>query len=141
MSACTITSAQFDHLKSRAETKTNPSGWLTSERKVRAAVWAKTNGLCWYCGNPMNPFTQFAIDHVVPRARGGKDELSNFVPCCRSCNSRKAISGLEEFREKMGAKDRPRFNAEQRSYLESIEVKLPDGARYEFAFEKMGWQP
>ena len=37
------------------------------------------------------------IDHLVPLAMGGLDEITNYVTCCRSCNSAKADKPLEEF--------------------------------------------
>lgn len=66
--------------------------------QIRGAVWAKTNGRCWYCGWRMNPFVNFTVDHVQPRAAGGKDNLANLVPCCRDCNSAKGTRSLLEFR-------------------------------------------
>lgn len=29
------------------------------------------------------------VDHVVPRALGGSNDLSNLVPACRNCNTRR----------------------------------------------------
>lgn len=63
---------------------------------LRQAVWNMTDGRCSYCGCQLQddngdlsvlPF--MTIDHVVPTARGGKHVLSNFVPSCQPCNSRK----------------------------------------------------
>jgi hypothetical protein len=31
----------------------------------------------------------FTKDHVVPRSRGGKDELKNYQPMCTICNNKK----------------------------------------------------
>lgn len=71
------------------------------ERDVRAAVWARTNGHCWYCGSKTNPFDDFAIDHVIPVSAGGSNEHSNLVPSCRTCNSRKQARPVEELRRFM----------------------------------------
>lgn len=56
---------------------------------VRAEVWDKTDGACWYCGRQTNPFRDFTVDHVYPVALGGTDDIDNLVPACRSCNSAK----------------------------------------------------
>lgn len=57
--------------------------------KVTPAQWrfvqSVFSGLCAYCrerpGNTM--------DHFVPVAAGGKHDIANVVPACRSCNSSK----------------------------------------------------
>lgn len=69
--------------------------------KLKASVWAKSNGRCWYCGDELNPFTNFSIDHVVPRIAGGSNDPHNLVPCCSSCNSIKRDRPLEDFRRDM----------------------------------------
>lgn len=40
---------------------------------------------CAYCGQPAD-----TIDHVIPVSAGGTNHRENLVPCCRSCNQRKA---------------------------------------------------
>ena len=32
------------------------------------------------------------IDHIIPRAYGGKTEIGNLVPACKDCNGEKADS-------------------------------------------------
>lgn len=76
-------------------------GRMAIGRDVRAIVWARTNGHCWYCGTKTNPFVDFAVDHVVPVATGGKNDPENLVPCCRTCNSRKQARDVEELRRFM----------------------------------------
>lgn len=56
---------------------------------VKAEVWAKTDGCCWYCGKQTNPFRDFTVDHVHPVSLGGSDDVDNLVPACRSCNCSK----------------------------------------------------
>lgn len=68
----------------------------------RDAVWAKTDGRCWYCGIQTSPFTTFCVDHVVPISSGGKNTLPNLVPSCRTCNGSKGALALELFRKKRG---------------------------------------
>lgn len=50
----------------------------------RDRVLAKNGGRCVYCGDPAD-----TIDHVIPKSKGGTDDLDNLVPACRDCNSRK----------------------------------------------------
>lgn len=69
-------------------------------REVRAEVWAKTNGRCWYCGDETNPFGDFRVDHVHPVAAGGSDDLTNLVPSCHSCNAKKHALPMQVFRDR-----------------------------------------
>lgn len=41
---------------------------------------------CAYCGKRCKRLTQ---DHITPLSKGGNHTLSNIVPACRSCNSKK----------------------------------------------------
>ncbi|MGI6608934.1 MAG: HNH endonuclease [Limnochordia bacterium] len=40
---------------------------------------------CYYCGSD----DSLAVDHLIPRIKGGRDEAGNLVWACRSCNSSK----------------------------------------------------
>ena len=68
----------------------------------RAAAWEKSHGFCWYCGDRLNPFRSFTIDHVTPVADGGTNDPANLVPCCPTCNSAKGAMALEMFRQRRG---------------------------------------
>ncbi|MEU9405154.1 HNH endonuclease signature motif containing protein [Streptomyces sp. NPDC048281] len=48
------------------------------------AVLTANNGECVYCGAGSQ-----TMDHVIPFADGGADELTNLVPVCHDCNRRK----------------------------------------------------
>lgn len=43
-------------------------------------------------------------DHVVPKAAGGLNKISNLLPCCRECNSSKANSSLSQYRAEVNMK-------------------------------------
>lgn len=49
---------------------------------------------CAYCGRAATE-----IDHVMPLARGGRHELVNVAPACRSCNAKKWKRTPEEWKE------------------------------------------
>lgn len=56
---------------------------------IKAAVWDKTDGHCFHCGIILNPWRNFSVDHLLPIAKGGTDDLVNLVPACRTCNAEK----------------------------------------------------
>lgn len=68
-------------------------------RKLLAAVYEKTDGHCWYCGAELPPFSNWEIDHQMPRSKGGVNDLWNLVAACRQCNARKSDMMLGEYEE------------------------------------------
>lgn len=62
--------------------------------EVREYLLQKWQHRCAYCdaaGVPLN------IDHIVPRARGGSDRVSNLTLACVPCNQAKNASSIAEF--------------------------------------------
>uniref|UniRef100_A0A7C4TW92 HNH endonuclease n=1 Tax=Caldisericum exile TaxID=693075 RepID=A0A7C4TW92_9BACT len=57
-----------------------------------AQIAMKSNGKCFYCGNEPT-----GIDHLIPLNKGGTEDISNKVLCCRKCNSKKHTRTLENF--------------------------------------------
>jgi len=53
-------------------------------RKVRLLILRRDNRTCRYCGDRAG-----SVDHIQPYSRGGSDDPTNLVACCRTCNSRK----------------------------------------------------
>ncbi len=48
---------------------------------------------CAYCGRNDIPLT---VDHIIPKARGGKDNWENLVCACFRCNNKKGNKTPEE---------------------------------------------
>ncbi len=47
-------------------------------------------GWCEYCGSPEDHTPDdFNVEHIIPRSRGGTDDLDNIAWSCQGCNSRK----------------------------------------------------
>jgi len=65
--------------------------------KKKAAVLAKTKGLCAYCGIDLE-VCGFVIDHVFPRFLGGSNDIGNLLPACPPCNTSKGKKTLEQYR-------------------------------------------
>lgn len=53
---------------------------------LRFQVLSKWAFRCAYCGRCGKPDAPLEIDHVRPRAKGGRDEFENLLPACRECN-------------------------------------------------------
>jgi len=52
---------------------------------VRRRILSKTGGRCHVCGGPLG--LKWEADHIRPRARGGMDMESNYLPACDVCNA------------------------------------------------------
>lgn len=73
--------------------------------EVRETVWNMTGGKCFYCevelircvGDEQDRSRCFHIDHIVPKASGGPDHISNYVPACETCNISKNAKSFVEF--------------------------------------------
>jgi 5-methylcytosine-specific restriction endonuclease McrA len=53
-------------------------------------VFARDSQKCAYCGTKMKEISECTIDHVIPRAQGGKSTWDNCVTSCKPCNHKKA---------------------------------------------------
>lgn len=64
--------------------------WRDTPRyqKKRMIVYARDDGRCRYCGEPI-ALEDAHVDHVVPRRHDGSDGLMNLVLACAPCNLRK----------------------------------------------------
>jgi 5-methylcytosine-specific restriction endonuclease McrA len=70
----------------------------TAQPKVvfsRRNLFRRDRNTCQYCGRRF-PSDQLSIDHVTPRARGGKSTWANCVVACMTCNVRKGNKQLTE---------------------------------------------
>jgi len=57
-------------------------------RFSRLNIYVRDQNTCQYCGRRL-PRTALNLDHVVPRAQGGRTTWENVVCCCIECNLRK----------------------------------------------------
>ena len=64
------------------------------EYEVREYLLEKFGRKCVYCGAENVPLN---IDHVVPKARGGSNRISNLALACVNCNEKKGSQPVEVF--------------------------------------------
>ena len=57
-----------------------------AKRLWRSAIKEHWNNQCVYCQSDHN----LTLDHVIQKARGGRDITSNVVPACIKCNQSKS---------------------------------------------------
>jgi 5-methylcytosine-specific restriction enzyme A len=60
-------------------------GWTWSTHTV-PAVLARDGHRCQQCGKPCPHPRHHDVDHVLPRAEGGSDDLSNLRTLCAAAN-------------------------------------------------------
>lgn len=65
-------------------------------KTTREIVYENGKGVCAICGRPVE-INNFTIDHIVPLARGGKNEVSNYQIACQDCNHLKGSRMDGEF--------------------------------------------
>lgn len=73
-------------------------------QSVRLAVMRRDGWVCHLCGKqiPKRPFKNRrqdgTVDHLVPRSKGGSDEMSNLAAAHHGCNSRRNNRGAAQLR-------------------------------------------
>ena len=111
---------------------------VLAKAKLRATIWSKTDGICWYCGEKTNPWLNFCIDHIIPVSMGGMDNLKNLVPCCRSCNAKKGTRDIEYLRQRLTEIS---FSKKELEYLKDSGFDINKLKPYIFYFERMEIKP
>ena len=101
---CRITTVSLELVKFDTQLLENPeisgveyqqgtlAGYETREYLLE--VWGRK---CVYCGKENVPLQ---IEHIVPRAKGGSNRVSNLCLACEKCNIAKGTKSLEEFLKK-----------------------------------------
>lgn len=86
--------AQYDTFEERI-------AMLEEDRKAqdKRLLFDYQLGKCVYCGNEYG-YDKLEIEHMVPKSRGGQDNIRNYQLACYSCNQAKGTMTDIEFRRK-----------------------------------------
>lgn len=61
-----------------------------SFNKIKKDVSLRAKYLCEYCKSPANISSQpFAVEHIIPKSKGGETVLDNLALSCQGCNNYK----------------------------------------------------
>lgn len=83
-----------------------PKGqWIRTEKRL--ALYIRHGFTCAYCGKDLRHSEpeELTLDHLVPRSAGGKNEASNLILACRSCNCSRQAKAWADYATG-GARDR-----------------------------------
>ncbi len=101
LSLCPISAISLELVKFDTQAMQNPeiSGIEYQQGElfgyeVREYLLEKFERKCAYCGTENVPLQ---IEHIVPRARGGTNRVSNLTLACEPCNKKKGNGTAEEF--------------------------------------------
>jgi 5-methylcytosine-specific restriction enzyme A len=82
--------------------------------ETQQKVWARDGFTCQFCGATMGNVLM-TIDHWIPLARGGKNDASNYLTCCKRENKAKGDQMPEEF-----LKNKPALLAKLTAKMEAL---------------------
>lgn len=82
--------ARHAHSARRARKSGNGGSHTLQEWREKRAL---LGNVCFYCGEA-KPLTR---DHKIPLVLGGTDDITNILPACARCNSRKYTLTASEF--------------------------------------------
>jgi hypothetical protein len=72
-------------------------------KEMRQRIFERDGYTCQFCDRVFVA-EDLTIDHLVPISKGGLDEPTNYVTCCRPCNEAKAASPLVEFSQRINVR-------------------------------------
>jgi 5-methylcytosine-specific restriction endonuclease McrA len=109
----------------------------TRVRFSRLNIYLRDENTCQYCGQTL-PRSGLNLDHVIPRARGGRTTWENVVCCCLPCNLKKGAkladeAGMRLLRKPVRPRWTPAFRAPNqkpthRSWLPFLSLGLVDAS-------------
>ena len=92
-------------------------------RFTRLNIYLRDRETCQYCGKNF-PKSELSLDHVIPRAYGGKSLWDNIVCCCFNCNRKKGGKTPQEAGMKLLKKPKkPRWTPFYKISLKDLKRK------------------
>lgn len=124
-------------------------------KKIRFEVFKRDKFTCQYCGDKA-PDVILEVDHILPVAAGGGNEMLNLITACRDCNrgkgkttlsdesaaakKRRQAEELQERREQIEMMSEWHMSLieQEKEMIEMIENIISECSDIEFSFNKNG---
>lgn len=84
---------RWENYNSTREVKRRRANKFTGNEEIRNAVFELHGSDCLKCGSS----EKIQLDHIKPVFKGGKNEIDNLQPLCKSCNVSKGTK-IEDYR-------------------------------------------
>lgn len=102
---------------------------------IRFEVFKRDGFTCTYCGRHP-PLVILEVDHIIPRAAGGDDEMENLTTSCWDCNHGKGAKLLDERAPVPDLEERAELIRERERQLRVYhEAKAEERARRDEQFD------
>jgi 5-methylcytosine-specific restriction endonuclease McrA len=88
-------------------------------KKLRFEVFKRDNFTCQYCGK-MAPDVVLEVDHIIPIADGGRNDILNLVTSCFDCNRGKGKVRLNDNQTLKKQQEQIKQLAERREQIEML---------------------
>lgn len=85
-------------------------------KSTRFEVFKRDHFTCQYCGRK-SPEVILEVDHILPVAEGGTNEILNLVTSCRDCNRGKGKKKLDDNSAVMKQRERIEQSAERQEQV------------------------
>jgi hypothetical protein len=109
--------------------------------RIRFEVFKRDNFTCRYCGLS-SPEIILELDHILPRADGGSDDLLNLATSCFACNRGKSDRPLNERQLGEDPHDRAVFLLEQERQMAEynyVQATVSDRVNKDYKSLKKIW--
>lgn len=75
-------------------------GRIAFPKEVRQLIYNTADGSCVLCGRKIN-YDKMTLDHIIPLAMNGSDDVSNLQCTCEACNLFKGSVLPDDFMERI----------------------------------------
>lgn len=98
--------------------------------KDRFEVFKRDGFKCQYCGRTP-PEVVLELDHIIPKSKGGKNDINNYVTSCFDCNRGKSDNQLDNIPTSLACniesiKEKQLQIQEYNNYLNELQTKKLD---------------